>query len=204
MTVVFTIDETQCIIRIHEPSPSGVIVSTSQVIEACFLVEYIPPVAEGVELSEGILLGTCRGDGLAPGVVPVLYNQRAGVVKQTHNVALETVDIAVPVGAELDHGRLALGVVEEVEGIAALGHVHDLLAVEVIVGGGRDAADGGGLLRAQAVVVVREAHGCAGFAHGGQLASRLPGIAPRAVICGIANGVKSYYTLLLELLVTSC
>ena len=146
-------------IRIDEPVPGGVIVSTSQVIEACFLVEYIPPVAEGIELAEGRSQGACGGDGLAPGVVPVFYNQRAGVVKQAHHIALEAVDVAVPVGAELHHGRLALRVVEEVEGIAALGQVHDLLAVEVIVGGGRDAAHGGGLLRAQAVVVVREAQG---------------------------------------------
>ncbi len=58
---------------------------------------------------------------LAPSVIPVFYNQRAATVKQAYHVALEAVNIAVPVGAKLHHGGLALRVVEEVEGIAALG-----------------------------------------------------------------------------------
>ena len=88
---------------------------------------------------------------------------------------------------ELYDSRTILGVVPEVKGIASLGHVDDVLAVEGVVGD--HVVDG--LLDAQALGVVNEGGGGAGLAHLLELASVLPGVGPGAVAQRIANVVVS-------------
>ncbi len=71
------------------------------------------------------------------------------------------------------------------EGVAALGHVHDVLAVEGVVG--VNAVNG--LFHPQALSVVDKAGGGTALAHLLELAAVLPGVGPGAVGERIANGV---------------
>ena len=73
------------------------------------------------------------------------------------------------------------------QGVAALGHVDDVLAMQGVVGDG--AAHG--LADAQAIGVVKEGGRGAGFGHLLQLAALFPGVVPGAVGERIANGIVS-------------
>ena len=69
-----------------------------------------------------------------------------------------------------------------------LGQVHDILAVESVFGYSRA---GGGLLCPEAILVILEADRFSGLAHLAKLFAVLPGIAPGAVACGVADLVVS-------------
>ena len=71
------------------------------------------------------------------------------------------------------------------QGVAALGHVDDVLAMQGVVGDG--AAHG--LADAQAIGVVKEGGRDAGFGHLLQLAALFPGVGPGAVGERIADGI---------------
>ena len=75
-------------------------------------------------------------------------------------------------------------VVEEMEGVASVGEMGDLLAVEGVVGG---AGGSGDFLHPQAAGVVFVDNGFAGLAHGLQLAALFPGVQPFPVAGGIAD-----------------
>lgn len=87
--------------------------------------------------------------------------------------------------AKAHHGRLALRIVEEVQVVAALRHVDDVLAIERVAGG-HVVYD---LLGSQAVVVVGELRVGAGLYHAVKHAARLPGKRPAVVGQRIANGI---------------
>ena len=90
---------------------------------------------------------------------------------------------------------LPLSVVEEVQLISCSAvstpHVHQLLAVQDVVRGGNGIALCDDLLSAQAVVIVLELYGHVSLAHLLQLAARLPGIRPRAIVRQVADAVVS-------------
>ena len=71
------------------------------------------------------------------------------------------------------------------EGVGALGHVHDVLAMQNVVGGRSIHR----FPHAQALGVVNKAGGGAALAHLLELAAVLPGVGPGAVGERIANGV---------------
>lgn len=70
--------------------------------------------------------------------------------------------------------------------IAAVGHMHNVLAVQGILG---RAGGGSCFLHPQAILVVGEADSFAALAHALQLAPLGPGIGPSAITQRIANGV---------------
>ena len=82
------------------------------------------------------------------------------------------------------HGGFARSIVEEVEGVIAVGEMGDLLAVEGVVGG---AGGGGDFLDSQAVGVVLEDDGFGSLTHGLQLPALFPGIQPFPVAGGVAD-----------------
>ena len=92
-------------------------------------------------------------------------------------------DVSIFRPVELHNGGTVLGVVPEVEGVAALGHVHNVLAMQNVVGD--HVVDR--LAHAQALGVVDKRGGGSGLAHLLELASVLPGVGPGAVAQRIAN-----------------
>ena len=81
-----------------------------------------------------------------------------------------------------------LGVVPEVEGVAALGQVDDVLSMQGIVG--HRTVDG--FLHPQPFAVVLERRRGAALAHLLELPALFPGVAPDAVTGGIANHVAGH------------
>ena len=86
------------------------------------------------------------------------------------------------------NGGAVLGVVEEVEAVAALGHMDNVLAVEGVVG--HRAVHG--FLYPQPFAVVLESRCGAGLHHLFELPALFPGVAPGAVTRWVANHVAGY------------
>ena len=88
---------------------------------------------------------------------------------------------------EADLRRAALGIIEEVQAVAAAGQVSHQFAVERVAGRCGYSVLRHGLLRPQAVVVIAELNRRSRFAHLPQLSSRAPGVGPRAVVQRVAD-----------------
>ena len=86
------------------------------------------------------------------------------------------------------NGRAVLGVVEEVEAVAALGHMDNVLAVKGVIG--HRAVDG--FLYPQPFAVVLERRRGAGLRHLLELTALFSGVAPGAIIRRVANGVAGH------------
>ena len=78
-------------------------------------------------------------------------------------------------------------IIEEVQAVAALGHVYNVLAVQGVVGG---AGAGCHLLHTQAVSVVLEGYGFTRLRHALKLAALFPGVRPGAVAGRGTNGTE--------------
>ena len=98
-------------------------------------------------------------------------------------------DVAVQCAVELHHRRSALRIVEEVHLVASPGQMRHQFPVQRVVRHRYLAAARHLFLRPQAIVVVLELHGHAGFAHLRELAALLPSVHPRAVRKRVTNGV---------------
>ena len=67
-----------------------------------------------------------------------VYHRRASAVKNGHNIALQILDIAVRYVVVHNYSRLVLSIVEEVQFVAALSHVMNVLAMQGVVGRTRE------------------------------------------------------------------
>ena len=165
--------------------PAGVVVPAPKVVKSRFYVIDIPPIAERLDSAQSGSEGTGGGEDFAPGIVDIFYHFSAGAVNDSDNIALEVMNVSILRPVELYNGGAVLGVVPEVEGVAALGHVHDVLAMQNVVGDRSIHR----FPHAQALGVVDKAGGGAALAHLLELAAVLPGVGPGAVGERIANGV---------------
>ncbi len=174
-------------ICINESPPVRVIIPTPQVVQSRFYIIDIPPVAEGLDGTQGGSKGTGGGEYLTPRIVGILDHFRATGVQDAHNVPLEIVNVGVLGAIELHNRRTVSGIVPEVEGVASLGHVDNVFAVQGVVGH----RTVHGFLYPQPFTVVLERRRGAGLAHLLELAALFPGKRPGAVGQGIADGVVS-------------
>ena len=165
--------------------PVGIVVPAPKVVKSRFYVIDIPPIAERLDSAQSGSEGTGGGEDFAPGIVDIFYHFSAGAVNQTDNIALEIMNVSILRAIELHNSEAVLGVVPEMEGVAALGHVHDVLAMQNVVGDRSIHR----FPHPQALSVVNEGRGGTALAHLLELAAVLPGVGPGAVAGGIANGV---------------
>ena len=84
------------------------------------------------------------------------------------------------------HGGFTGGVVEEMQDVASVGQVGDLLAMEGVVRGAGGSSD---LLHPEAAGVVFKDNGFGSLTHGLQLAALFPGVQPFPVAGGVADFV---------------
>ena len=71
--------------------------SIPQIIQSHLFIEHIPPIPERVQLGQRFIC-SCQGShdhGLAPRIVTIFYHKVSGAVKDSYNVSLKTMDIAV-------------------------------------------------------------------------------------------------------------
>ena len=97
-------------------------------------------------------------------------------------------DVGILGTVELHNCQTVLGVVPEVEGVAALGHVDDVLPMQGVVG----YRTVHGFLHPQPFTVVLERRHGAALAHLLELPPIFPGVAPGAVTRRVANDVAGY------------
>ena len=81
---------------------------------------------------------TSLTEHLAPCIVRIRYHFGAVVVNQPNDVTLQVVQVGVGSTVEDHHSRLVLRIVEEVQLIAIFGHMHNVLAMQGVVGRTRE------------------------------------------------------------------
>ena len=107
------------IIRADEPSDLGIVVPAADIVQACLLVPVVAAVAEGVALADRAGQASSGADGLAPGVIPVLYYQCSGIVNDAGDVVLGITDVVVSVAARRHADQLPGGIVGKIRDRAA-------------------------------------------------------------------------------------
>ena len=105
-------------VRVQKSSDHGVIIPAHEVIKAGFGIIVIPAIAEGVSGAKGGGHGAGDRLGIAPGVVGVGHDGRAAGIDQSHDIALQIVNVVVCIAfvLETNTGRT---MVQEIEGVAS-------------------------------------------------------------------------------------
>ena len=163
----------------------GVIIPAPKIMKSSLYIIDIPPITERLNSTQRGSERTGGGEYLTPRIVGIFYYLGPGAVNQAQHIALQIYNVAVLRAVEVHHSRPVLGIVEEVQIVAALGQMDNVLAMQGVVG--HRAAHR--LSDAQPIRVVEEGGGGAGLGHLLELAAFLPSVRPGAVIGGIANGV---------------
>ena len=164
---------------------NGIIVSAPQIVQSGFLIIHIPTIAERIHRAQRSSHRAGFADRITPCVITIFYHLCTVRVNDGDRVILKIVNIEVIRSVEAHHGRLALRVIEEMQVIATLRHVDDILAAQRVVGG--HAIDD--LLDTQTIVIIGELCIGASFHHAGQHAARLPYKRPAVIGQRIADGV---------------
>ena len=119
-------------IRTEKPTKIGIVVPALQIIQPSFLVEYIPTIPERLDRTQRAGKRTSLTDHLTPSIVSVGYHFGTVAVNQPNDVTLQVVQVGVGSTVEDHHSRLVLRIVEEVQAVAAIGHVYNILAMHGI------------------------------------------------------------------------
>ena len=143
-------------IRIAKPSNSRLVIATAEIVQSEFRIIDVPAIAEWIVLAQRIRKRAGGREQLTSCIVLVFYNKVAAVVKDSHNISLEIVEVDVGRAVEVYIRGTGLRIIEEVHLVIADGHVGDELAVERIVGGFRLAVCGHFLLYAQTCGIILE------------------------------------------------
>ena len=171
-------------IRIDKPSNRRIVIPALEVVEASFPVVDIPTVAQRVDIRQR---ARCGNDFPVRVIVVACDNVLAGV-HNPHHVPLQVGDVVVHRAVVLHGVGGSIGIVEEVNGIGAPGHAHQLATgIVVTVGGAVD-----NLAGSQAAGIIGEAQAVAACGGSCQAPTVSPGEVPaNAVVVagGIANGV---------------
>ena len=119
--------------------------------------------------------------GFAPGVIGVGNHRASRSVQDCRHIPLQVGGVVVG-GAVVGHGHgNAIGVVGEVQGVAAYGHLAELTAVVDIAIGNRAV----GTADSHTVLVIGVGPGGAVLGDGCQLPAMLPGVLPHAIRQGV-------------------
>ena len=120
-------------IRIDKPTPLRIIVPTPQIVQPRLLIEHIPAIAERLHLAQRLRQLTSTPQRRTPRIVAVADDGIAILIQNRNNVALQALDVGIRRAIVHHHCRTVLRVVEEVQLVAALGHVDNVLAVQGVL-----------------------------------------------------------------------
>ena len=120
-------------IRIDKPTPLRIIVPTPQIVQPRLLIKHIPAIAERLHLAQRFRQLTSAPQRRAPRIVAVADDGIAILIQNRNNVALQALDVGIRRAIVHHHCRAVLRVVEEVQLVAALGHVDNVLAVQGVL-----------------------------------------------------------------------
>ena len=120
-------------IRIDKPTPLRIIVPTPQIIQPRLLIKDIPAIAERLHLAQRFRQLASAPQRRTPRIVAVADDGIAILIQNRNNIALQALDVGIRRAIVHHHCRTALRVVEEVQLVAALGHVDNVLAVQGVL-----------------------------------------------------------------------
>ena len=120
-------------IRIDKPTPLRIIVPTPQIVQPRLLIKDIPAIAERLHLAQRFRQLASAPQRRTPRIVAVANDGIAILIQNRNNVALQALDVGIRRAIVHHHCRTVLRVVEEVQLVAALGHVDNVLAVQGVL-----------------------------------------------------------------------
>ena len=120
-------------IRIDKPTPLRIIVPTPQIVQPRLLIKHIPAIAERLHLAQRFRQLASAPQRRTPRIVAVADDGIAILIQNRNNVALQALDVGIRRAIVHHHCRTVLRVVEEVQLVAALGHVDNVLAVQGVL-----------------------------------------------------------------------
>ena len=116
------------VIGIDEAADFGVVIPGLQVVKATLGIKIVPSIAQGISRGHG----AGAGNQVAVGIVAVLGDVGAAAVHNPHHVTLQIGDVVVEGSVVLQRIGSAVGIVEEVQGVAAVGFPEQFAAGIVI------------------------------------------------------------------------
>lgn len=119
-------------IRNDEATASRVVIAASEIVQASFLIEHIPAIPEGLDRTQRAGKRTSLTEHLAPSIVSIRYYFGAVAVNQANDVTLQVVQVGIGSTIEKNYARTILGIVEEMQVVAAIEHVYNILAMQGI------------------------------------------------------------------------
>ena len=120
-------------IRIDKPTPLRIIVPTPQIVQSRLLIKHIPAIPKRLHLAQRLRQLTSTPQRRTPRIVAVADDGIAILIQNRNNVALQALDVGIRRAIVHHHCRTVLRVVEEVQLVAALGHVDNVLAVQGVL-----------------------------------------------------------------------
>ena len=120
-------------IRIDKPTPLRIIVPTPQIVQPRLLIKDIPAIPKRLHLAQRFRQLASAPQRRTPRIVAVADDGIAILIQNRNNVALQALDVGIRRAIVHHHCRTVLRVVEEVQLVAALGHVDNVLAVQGVL-----------------------------------------------------------------------
>ena len=117
------------VIGIDEAGDFRIVIPGLQVVKAGLGIKIVPSVAEGIVCGHG----AGAGNQIAVRVVAVLGDVGAAAVHNPHHVTLQIGDVVVEGSVVLQRIGSAVGIVEEVQGVAAVG-LSQKFATGIVIG----------------------------------------------------------------------
>ena len=121
-------------IAVHKTAHNRRVIPTPEVIHPHLFIVHIRSIPERLQCTQRACHATRLTNRLTPRIVLVFYHLVAVAVNNGNNIALKIMHIRVLSTIVLHDRRLIAGIIEEVQVVAALRHVHDILAMQRVVG----------------------------------------------------------------------
>ena len=113
--------------------PNWAVVPAPEVIQPRLLIEHIPAIPKRLHLAQRFRQLASAPQRRTPRIVAVADDGIAILIQNRNNVALQALDVGIRRAIVHHHCRTVLRVVEEVQLVAALGHVDNVLAVQGVL-----------------------------------------------------------------------
>ena len=110
-----------------------IVIPITNIVQSRLLVKHIPAIPKRLHLAQRLRQFTGAPQRRTPRIVAVADDGIAILIQNRNNVALQALDVGIRRAIVHHHRRTVLRVVEEVQLVAALGHVDNVLAVQGVL-----------------------------------------------------------------------
>ena len=110
-----------------------IVIPITNIVQSRLLVKHIPAIPERLHHPQRFRQLAGAPQRRAPRIIAVADDGIAILIQNRNNVALQALDVGIRRAIVHHHCRTVLRVVEEVQLVAALGHVDNVLAVQGVL-----------------------------------------------------------------------